>query len=365
MLNLQTHIWTTPILQTLTYLRHNLSTPKLAGVDFQRSNLQIANLKDADLTGADLRYAELWLATLDRANLHDVKLQNTKLAASDPWLAHLFEPADIGTLELPEYLKTLAEIRNNNICVINDVLSIIRSLKSRYDSRITLYFRGEACTCWVLNPSVTRNDTRKRNERDALIELITRQPDSFDGLGSTFDQLMMAQHYGLPTRLIDITRNPLVGLFNACDNCNDKAHEGHHANGRVHIFAVPKPLIKPFTSDTISVIANFARLKLEEQNLLLGKSDQTATGEPVAEPSTYEETLRRFLHFIRREKPYFEPNIDPRDFFRVFVVEPKRSFARIRAQSGAFLISAFHRRFERDQVLSYKQWNSNLRSLRT
>ncbi|MXX53427.1 MAG: hypothetical protein F4Z35_05710 [Dehalococcoidia bacterium] len=38
----------------------------------------------------------------------------------------------------------------------------------------------------------------------------------------------------------------------------------------------------------------------------------------------------------------------------MFVVEPQQSFERIRAQAGAFLISAFHERFERDEFLS---WN--------
>ena len=42
---------------------------------------------------------------------------------------------------------------------------------------------------------------------------------------------------------------------------------------------------------------------------------------------------------------------------QVFVVEPARSFERIRAQSGAFLISAFHERFEREEVL---KWNAEL-----
>lgn len=35
----------------------------------------------------------------------------------------------------------------------------------------------------------------------------------------------------------------------------------------------------------------------------------------------------------------------------MFVVEPQQSFERIRAQAGAFLISAFHERFERSEIL--------------
>ena len=55
----------------------------------------------------------------------------------------------------------------------------------------------------------------------------------------------------------------------------------------------------------------------------------------------YSEVIRRLYHFIRQEKPYFEERIDPRDWFKVFIVEPQQSFARIRAQSGLFSISAF------------------------
>lgn len=71
----------------------------------------------------------------------------------------------------------------------------------------------------------------------------------------------------------------------------------------------------------------------------------------------YDQILGRLYNFIWYEKPSFQEKIDPRDLFRVFVVEPQRSFERLRAQSGAFLISAFHERFERDEIL---KWNADI-----
>ena len=73
--------------------------------------------------------------------------------------------------------------------------------------------------------------------------------------------------------------------------------------------------------------------------------------------SEYQTALRQLYELIRAEKPYFEERIDPRDLYKVFVVEPQQTPERIRAQSGAFLASAFHQRFERDHV---QQWNERI-----
>ena len=113
-------------------------------------------------------------------------------------------------------------------------------------------------------------------------------------------------------------------------------------------------MVKPFNSDTISVITNFAKLRSFEKALLLGKKgwEHTDTNSTIPHDGNdeYSAAMRRLYHFIRQEKPYFEERIDPRHFFEVFIVEPRQSFDRIRAQSGAFLISAFHERFESEQV---------------
>ena len=230
---------------------------------------------------------------------------------------------------------------------IEDLLEACRDLQNQYPDD-QLYFRGEYNDSWKLCPSVMRRSSFRENESEMLNELMSRQPEAFSGLTSAFSQWVLAQHYGLKTRLLDITRNPLVALFNACEKCDD-----NNKDGRLHIFAVPKEMIKPFNSDTISVIANFAKLRYGEQNMLLSKTDaDIAVGESLDFTKERDEALGRLYHFIRQEKPYFLENIDLRDLFRVFVVEPQQSFERIRTQSGAFLISVFHERFERDEILN-------------
>ena len=179
-----------------------------------------------------------------------------------------------------------------------------------------------------------------------LVELMSRQPDEFDTHDSALSQWVLAQHYGLKTRLIDINRNLAVALFFACGGF-EREH-GNEVNddkdGRLHIFAVPKSIIKPFNSDTISVLANFGKLSFVEQETLLGANLGFHTLD-------FQRSLRRLYQFIRHEKAGFDERINPVDFFGVFVVEPQLRFERLRTQAGAFLISAFHERFEQDEVL--------------
>ena len=170
-----------------------------------------------------------------------------------------------------------------------------------------------------------------------LTELITRRPREFSHVRLAIDQWVLAQHHGLKTRLLDVAGNPLVALFFACAPTASR-----EVDGRLHVFAVPSSLIKPYNSDSVSIVANFAKLSFSEQGTLLGRRPGF-TGD-------YKKAMGRLYHLIGEEKPHFSPKIDPRDLFRVFVVEPKHSFEQVTAQSGAFLVSAFHERFERERI---------------
>ena len=312
------------------------------------ANLANAILTNAKLNGAKLLITNLTNANLERADITGVDLTNTVItnanfANTKPWKTNLF----LQKVSPDQYPGELPEI--NSIGCLLDVIERIathhrETYEEIYGESVVLYFRGESQlgteSCpWVLKPLVMRRDTLRANEGKMLRELISRRPYEFINMTYALSQCVLAQHYGLPTRFLDISRNPLVAMFNSCRDDLDRL-------GRLHIFAVPETLIKPFNSDTVSIIANFAKLTKDEQDVILGK--EMADNKYALHHSA----MLRLYQGVKQEKPYFEERLNIRHLYKVFVIEPQQSSERIRAQSGAFLASAFHDRFEPEEILA-------------
>lgn len=207
---------------------------------------------------------------------------------------------------------------------ITSTEGLIRKIfKIKHADDESLFYRGHANDTYLLEPSLYRKQKLIDAEHLLFRELLVSNPADFSGDIATFEKLVRMQHYSLPTRLLDLTSNPLIALYFAC-----KSHE--MATAEVIVFKIKNSEIKFFDSDTVSCLANLARLQKQDKDQI----DFTLAQVP------FNATLpiTKLLHFIREEKSFFVDKIVPSDLKRIFCVRGKMTNNRITSQSGAFLI---------------------------
>ncbi|MFA0629711.1 FRG domain-containing protein [Vibrio sp. 10N.222.49.A3] len=207
---------------------------------------------------------------------------------------------------------------------LRTLLSVIEDL---HDPDYVIFYRGHGNKSYGLTPSIYRKDEWINNEHKMIQELLIRCPKDFDGKQSSFEKLVKMQHYDLPTRLLDITENPLVALYFACSSKLDSEKDGE-----LIFFKIPKKDIKYFDSDTVSVVSNIAWLK---NNFSLPNKFSGDSQSFHSEDNEHADVL---MHCIRQEKPHFRERVNPKHIQSVVCVKPKLDNQRIIRQDGAFLL---------------------------
>ena len=82
------------------------------------------------------------------------------------------------------------------------------------------FFRGQKCSLWSMRPSVFRGNALGA-EFDMIQRALRQRPFDFRDCTTDFEILTKLQHYGLGTRLLDVTLNPLVALYFASEPFED------------------------------------------------------------------------------------------------------------------------------------------------
>lgn len=300
---------------------------KITDIKIRYSILEINYKFDENRTPVNFSKIEQYRKKLD---IRDWEMNRTHWAIKDADLWSILK--DI----LPEESKPihkesspLPEIKNPE-----EVASVKEFIDKVFDfhddtRKHEVFYRGHSDKQkYKLEPSLFRKDKDGNylylEQEDILYrELIISNSSDFSSDIYTLDRLVRMQHYSLPTRLLDISSNPLIALYFACKS-------SENTDGEVIFFRVQKDDIKYYDSDTASCLANLAKLSKVEQNKINTKLDKIKFNDtPVIE---------KLVHFIKEEKPFFKAEIEPSDLKKIICVKSKKSNERIASQSGAFLL---------------------------
>lgn len=246
---------------------------------------------------------------------------------ADNELTVLNKTSKADAAKLPHYEKQYYD----KAASLSTFLKILEKWSAGENENVETFFRGHEDPTFQLTPSLLRKSEdgawQFLTDEDRLCkDMLIAHYDEFQDDQYCFDHLVRMQHYGLPTRLLDISSNPLVALFFACFN----GPKSDSKSGEVILFRIPSKDIKYYDSDTVSCISNLSKLSYLQKNKIDLKQDR--------EDFNNTEVAKKLLHHIKEEKAFFEPNIKPCDLGSIICVKAKRTNIRIKSQMGAFLI---------------------------
>ncbi|WP_200774862.1 FRG domain-containing protein [Azospirillum argentinense] len=190
-------------------------------------------------------------------------------------------------------------IDDETITSINDYLHWVKRITKSFGLRrstITPWYRGHPVHDWKLKPSLYRSEVPKICEREMLRDFKLYATEFLgQGQRSDIDWLFIAQHHGIPTRLLDWTENPLVALFFVVHDYGNKA------DGRVWA-------INPWELNTTSI----------------GLQSVPHTDNPIFMDYVVDITDPEFPREVKAKRP--------------IAIRPYHVFRRSNAQSGVFTV---------------------------
>ncbi|OUP44834.1 FRG domain-containing protein [Pseudoflavonifractor sp. An187] len=204
---------------------------------------------------------------------------------------------------------------------INSLHDYIKHISELSDVK-NLFYRGHSNVNYIAIPSLFREKRFYQNEYIMYQELVIRCASSFINCSTHLDFLIEMQHYGLPTRLLDITSNPLVALYFSCESSNNV--------GEVIVYNIGNSSMKYEKCDEVSILTALPMFDFSTQQSIL---HDVHFGSLLSSRS-YEALISE----IKTERPLLSDDVTYRKLTTPVFVKPVRKNSRILRQEGAFLI---------------------------
>ena len=202
-----------------------------------------------------------------------------------------------------------------------------------------LFFRGQKTDFWDIKPSIFR-DYSLSVEHTLMQVPLLKVPHEFKSINNDFEIMTKYQHYGMCTRLLDLTTNPLVALFFACEPYGEVYYKGllddlskeddkeqdskvQEANG-VAFFNKSYPTHT--NGVEIKVISALSKMDLSKDNTVesvLGKLEENnVISKSLGEKWRSEDYYKEFIDIVQNN----------------YVVIPPYTNERLTRQCGLFLL---------------------------